>query len=590
MSFQALVDLLEKVNIVPPEAPAPGKSFGLRLTPPPEVLNLLAGDAPAAAFTLVLDRVDLPGLDVDEAKRSVPLDIGKLVPALEIDVGSLVPTLNAILGTLTPNLATTLGTLAPNLRAAMGTLRPNLDAVLGALNPNLRAVVGALASDLQLVLEGTGSGTITGPIAQSPNDPGSITGTIAQDPNDPGSVTGTIAQDPNDPGSVTGTIAQDPNDPGSITGTIAQDPNDLGSITGSIEREVLGSIKLPSLQQKAEQALGEIQGSLVRSVLGGIDVDVRWRIEDDARRPLRDQDDANPECVIEGSLTDPGAVPTVALLPEFVEYVGDTSDLVTTRKIYCDLTVTVEVPGVAEPIVLPTEVGPLEVPIPQLPVPTLLAMTEHATSDAQFPDAGVLLAVPSGSHVDSITELTTALNKILKVVDIVTEHAPIPIAARFEGLRDAINRFKGFASSRRVRDVKADMVDDLWWYDIPNKWPANFEDCLSALFMFGPPGRSVACHVRKNLWEAEGVFQVTLGPFAWAIAENFADTENTPSGHPGPKLYRPVRREDQISQDGGSMLDVVAGDPRTSPKGSFNDALSSYQFLAPGERYVFRGS
>jgi hypothetical protein len=598
MSFPALVDLLAKVSIVPPETPAPGEAFELRLTPPPAALSLLAGDEPAAAFKLVLDRVDLSGLDVNEARRTLAVDIGKLVPTLQVDIGSLVPSLSAILGTLTPDLSTTVGTLRPSLEAAIGTLRPNLDAVLGALKPELRTVVGALAADLALSLDAAQSGSITGTVAQDEANPGSITGTVAQDEANPGSITGTIAQDDANPGSITGTVAQDDADPGtitgtiaqdeanpgSITGTIAQDPDNLGSITGSIEKEVLGHIKLPSLQQKVGEVLGEIEGSLVRSVLGGIEFEVKWRVEDEAGRPLRDQNDADPECVIEGPLNDPAAVPTVALLPEFVEYVRDATDLLTRRRIYCNLTVTVKVPGVGEPIVLPTQVGPLEVPIPRVPVPTVLVMTEHAATDPAFNDrnAGVLLAVPFDSQIDSITELTSALNDVLTVVGVVIHHAPTAIANRFRGLELALGRVKDLVG-RRVRGIKADIVDDLWWHDIPERWPANFEDCLSALFMFGPPGRKVACHVKKNLWEAEGVFQVTLGPLAWAIAENFSDIETTPSELPGPKLLR------HPGQDGGSVLDVVAGDPRTSPTGSFNDVLSSYQYLAPGESYVFRG-
>ena len=604
MSIPALNDLMKTVAIVPPPSPVPGKPFTLSLSPPPETFNLLAGDQPAAAFKLVLDKVDLPGLDIDAARRTLGLDVGTLSPTLDIDVGSLVPTLNALLGDLSPTLDTTLGTLTPNLDATMGTLQPALQAVLGAMKPELRAVVGALAADLELALAAE-SGSITGTMAQDPDKPGSITGTIGQDPAQPGSITGTIAQDPADPGSiigtitqdpghhgtVTGTIVQDPAKPGSITGTIGQDPARHGSITGTIGHAagMVGSITVPSLQQKVGQALGLIEGSVVRSVLGEVKPTVQWRVEDEAGRALRSQNDANPECVIQGALDDVTTAPTVALLPEFVEFTANTTDLFTRRKVFCNLTVTASVPGLAEPIALLAEVGPLEIPVPKIRVPTILVMTEHATSDTRFLDGGVLLAVPSNSQIESLPQLAGVLGDVTALADLVAQHAPSTIAGRFEGLSIAIGRIKALVTSNRVRGVKANIVDDLWWMDIPGRWPANFEDCLSALFLSGPPGRKVTCHVKKNLWEAEGIFQVTLGAFAWAIAENFSDTEPTASGRNGPKLLRPQRAKDKVSLDGGSMLDVIAGDPSTSPTGSFNDALSSFQFLGPNEPYVFQG-
>ncbi len=533
MSIQAVLDLLEKVAIVPPPAPEPGKPFRLNLTPPPQTLGLLAGDQPAAAFKLILDKVDLSGLDVDEAMRTLAVDVGKLAPTLDVDVGSLVPVLSAVLGAVKPDLDTTVGTLDPDLQAAVGTLRPSLEAILGAMAPQLRAVVGALAADLQLEI------------------------------------------DPAQTGTIKGTIPQDPANPGSITGSIEQ------------AQEELGGIRLPSLKQKVNEILGVIEGSLVRSLLGSITYTVNWRVEDQNGRPLKTQDEPSPECVINGSRTDPEVGPTVALLPEFVEYVRDATNLFTRRRIFCDLTVSVEVPGIAQPITLATEVGPLEVPIPKVPVPSLLVMTEHEAGETNFP-GGVLIGLPSGSEIETLPEIGGALDDVIRVVDLVIGHAPSPaITGRFQGLKNAVSRLNVLVTTGRPGGIKADIVDDLWWVEIPGRWPANFENTLSALFLFGPPGRRVACHVKKFLWEAQGVFLVTLGPFAWAIVERFSDTEDTPSGPPGPKLLRPI--EKGVSHDGGSTLDVIKGDPQTSSTGSFHDALSSYQFLAPGEPYIFRG-
>ncbi len=85
----------------------------------------------------------------------------------------------------------------------------------------------------------------------------------------------------------------------------------------------------------------------------------------------------------------------------------------------------------------------------------------------------------------------------------------------------------------------------------------HFEDTLSSLVMVGPPGRRARCHVKKHLWEAQGVFEVTLG-LAGARIKNLAEL----------RLEGPT----------DSSVEVVAGDPTTSPSGSFNEALSSYQF------------
>jgi hypothetical protein len=95
-------------------------------------------------------------------------------------------------------------------------------------------------------------------------------------------------------------------------------------------------------------------------------------------------------------------------------------------------------------------------------------------------------------------------------------------------------------------------------------WYFSWEDVISAVLLFGPPGRAVLCHNAKELafreGEHQGVFQVTIGPMAVAVVGDLSAPPN----------------------DGDSIPVLSKFKVRVSPRPhrGFNDQISSLQLVS----------
>lgn len=496
-------------------------------------------------FVVNLTKVDLPGLDVS---RVLNLDLG----ALGFDSVGTPGALTLNVGTI--DLQDDQGNPG-GLKVDRGTSTFDTDVVLKDSEFDTAEL---LASDVDLQT----------PAANAlpylvPNTSGILGLNTKAAKGVLGRMKGKLEQKAGSLGAVAGRLGQAVDNLGSIAGALKQTPNNPGTIT------------LPSLRQKKDGngelvPLGTIVGKLGEGLEESPVVQVEWRIRDNQGQPIPHK------TVVKGDLAGElgKAIPLVALIPDFVEFKGADLDLVSVRQISCQITVTV--PGFDSPP--PTLLGPFEIRVPQIQVPTVMVMGRHAIGDGKpkdFPD-DALIAVPKASVLAAKAELAGPLNKAKLALELVRNTlttAQLGIPDQLEGLLKAVNHVVSFTNLDRFAFEKADKVTDLFWVGW-TEWGFlsltyyPFEDTRSSLVMIGPPGRAARCHTMKNLWERHGVFQVTLGPEAFVVVDDFSKTVNTePNSMPGPSAVP------------AGSLEVVTGDPRLSPKGSFENELSSYQFL-----------
>jgi hypothetical protein len=329
---------------------------------------------------------------------------------------------------------------------------------------------------------------------------------------------------------ITGTVRQVEKFSGGITGNVGG--HIKGRITGTINN-LKGSVKAPQLLPSAPVPA------------------VEWYIEDGNGKRLAE----NVDFVMLNStgLTNPA--PSLAFLPVFAELSAGV-DLISRRRIFCKVTVTVGSDTKDRLL------GPVDIVLPKIQLPTVLVMTEHAVTGKGYPGA-VLVAVPS----QSLLQLDQLIDKLQEVQVVLNRLQTVSQVIGFGETVEQINRITeliGNPSIRVPRFVKADGVMDLWYV---MRMPGGFlgfgyeswEDCISSLIMIGPPGRVARFYNAKNFWERRGAFEIVLGRKAVGHIDTL--DASIPTCEPPPP-------------DGCTFSH--RWEP---PPPSFNDIISSYQFL-----------
>jgi hypothetical protein len=259
--------------------------------------------------------------------------------------------------------------------------------------------------------------------------------------------------------------------------------------------------------------------------------------------------------VMQGNTTLTNAAASVMFLPVFAELSAGV-DLISRRRIFCKVTVNLGSDTTDRLL------GPVDILLPKVQLPTVLVMTEHAVGGAGYPGA-VLVAVPSQSLL-TLDQLTDKLRQVQVVLDRIQNLSQL---AGFGDTIAQINEIIGLVGNPTIRIptfVKQDQIMDLWYV---MREPAGFlgfgykswEDCISSLMMIGPPGRVARFYNAKNFWERLGAFEIVLGAKAVGFIKTLdkAALECEPTG------------------SGGCTLNQRW----SPPPSSFNEVLSSYQFL-----------
>jgi len=335
-----------------------------------------------------------------------------------------------------------------------------------------------------------------------------------------------------------------------IAGTVRQVEKFSGGITGNVGGHIKGKIT---------GTIKNLKGSVTAPKLldSPPSITVEWYIEDGNGKRLSEPGDF--VLLNNTKLTDPAKAPSLTFLPVFTELSAGV-DLIARRRIFCKVTVTVG--SEHEDRLL----GPVDILLPKIQLPTVLVMTEHAVTGVGYPGA-VLVAVPSQSLL-MLDQLTDKLREVQVVLDRLQTLSQL---AGFGDTLTQIDRIIGLVgnpSIRIPRFIKRDGVMDLWYVmrDPPGFLGfgyTSWEDCISSLVMIGPPGRAARFYNAKNFWERRGAFEIVLG--AKAVAHIDSLRGSNPTCEP----------TDTDTETGGCTF-RQRWDP---PPPSFNDVISSYQFL-----------
>lgn len=590
----AVGQLLKSIQILPPVPSAvvdAGKPVSLALDPNPSVLKSLSAEHLVDTFNVGLTNISLGGVGL--ATDDLKLDIGNLSTSLDLtlntvpgpvtrqwapqsdySVGQVVlpPTDNgryyvaAVPGRTgdtppnfptTPNATVSEGDSSPKLTWSCQMLEPpgEVDVAYAQRTVEFEKPAETLPAKVDIDKPATNALPYLVPVDD-------LTSKLGD------KVQGVI-------GRLKGSVRQVKNLSGTLSGVMGQSPGTSGKIA------------IPEIALTAAQT-----GSMVLSLTKGTllpperEVRVAWRVEDEhGRRLSLGQDFLMKDDVRPGEAPDP-AKQLLALLPEFVSYIPGAAEVLSQRRVFCTITLSVTVPaedGKTETHSLTHDAGPITVSAPKLPIPTILAMTETREGEPGFPGE-VLVAVPGNAAeatVGRAAELVKPLADVLTVVGNV--EAFVALDKVYAGLKLAVPRLQSLLLSPRVRLWRAerDQVLDLsavpragafWWWE-------HFEDMVSSVVFIGPPGRQVTCHVKKNLWEYDGVLHLTLGlldPAAYVA--NLGAKRPVLDLHPEYLLAPPM----------GPKCAYIT-DATHAPGATFDNNLSSFQFLAPGEPYVFRG-
>lgn len=597
---QPVLDLLSSVEVrgVPPRLNQPGDLIKLSIDPSTEAFTKLVGEQSIGGYKLDLDRVDLPGLLVDDKTRTLGLDLGSLLLAgadgadsLKLDLGSLslvdstgAPGLTLDLGKLTPRLALDIGKVLTDLKTQLSgatgatdghmvakfgefstfeNAAANLDTAASA-DGGLPYAVPQAGTSPALMLPGTKTSGLVGKIRWALDKLlGTITGSIQQDSAALGGISGTVTHDPDTLGELTGGLSQRPERPGSIAGALNQDPTKSGQLV------------LPSLAQKIDpntklpQALGYITGALKRTLLSNVTLTVKWVLSDENGNVLT----PGKHYLITAAAV-PGEeltqlAPQILFLPEFVEFVGIDADLVTLRGICCEVTVGVQLPnGTTDSFT--RQIGPAFVAVPKVQVPSVVVLTEHAVTDTDNFPGSVLVAVPEFSGIEALGLLESPLKAVQGVTKAIRDFAAligwkVPL---FAGVPRTTELLLQLLDTPHF--VKGDIVElrqaviARGFLGVVTK---KFEDIVSSIIMLGPPGREAKFHVWEALWYRGGVLRLTLGELSPAAVI--------------PDLVSASVLEEPSEglTDSVVTIDVPPDDSEGRPAGTFNDCLSSFRFL-----------
>jgi hypothetical protein len=198
------------------------------------------------------------------------------------------------------------------------------------------------------------------------------------------------------------------------------------------------------------------------------------------------------------------------------------------------------------------DLQPVPLPVPVLEVPVLLALL----SDANF--TGHLLAcVPSNSPLRDLAAMT---NKLQAIQDLLAPLQTIEsVAAWLTGLGSLINKLPVspgatplvVANNNGQIDLDSQVMEKGGTFG----WDTDWEDQVSSMIMFGPPGTAAAFFSAPEWSDNEGRYDISVGFELSVSVRNLAinPTASIPAG----------------------ALVVV----KTSSDESFNDKLSTLQFI-----------
>jgi hypothetical protein len=321
----------------------------------------------------------------------------------------------------------------------------------------------------------------------------------------------------------------------------------LGKVTGLIEQ----------VQSVTGTLTGTLKGAIkgVQTLVGEPTVQVIWRIE-------------GKHALVSGTLTDPSVPPTFVILPEFAELTEGGGELTTSLRVFCDVSVTAQTPsatpGTPNPpeTIGPRTIGPVEIQVPRVQLPSVLVMTEHAVDDLNFPRTAVLVAVPGTSAIKGLDTLGEKLRPLQSVLATLGGIAGLALAGTFSEaaqivgmLIDQLRKSPAFIRADRTDDLSAVTLAPGGFLGIGGR---SWEDVISALILVGPPGRTITCHNRRNLWVGTGAFRVGVGETAVARINNLNVDPATITPEPA-----------------GSSFGIIMPPDRPN----YNDVISSFQFV-----------
>ena len=556
MTFPTAVhDLLKSLELV--TSPSGGRVeagtvIKLTLDPPVELFQSLVGEQ--LLQSLKIDLKDIAFDRFNTVAAEVPLDIGTVATELAVNLGQLRPVLDLTLGTVmtsgevfSEGLPSTVELDATQKEVEFGTPfnEPRLaENKMPYLVP--QPIGDPTITPLYLLGEKVRGflGRLVGTFTPGQGKAATLAGTLTHKAAD-----GTTPE----PGCISGTI--DSIAPGEITGAITH--HDAAGTAAP------GHISLPDIHI-ALPTTGQLLATVKATVMKNVEVDVQWRVEGPfgPLTPGRDYLLAHTD--------DParGLVPVIAFLPEPAESTRSNDLLpVTERRLYCTVTVSGTLPSDEPAEKMSRELGPVTFFVPKVPIPSVLVLTENAISDDGSPGM-VLVGVPEASSIDGVGFVEIALDPLRRVIENFRHASAIFGGGLFAATAAALDRAVKLISSGHVAFSPRDIVLDLRNIRHPLSG-RDYNDLLSGCVLIGPPGRSVQLHVFEGGWYRGGVLRITLGELEpAAIIRNLAS----------PAVDRPGG----VYVDSYLTVEHPATDGEGSPRGTFNDCLTSFQFLPLG--------
>lgn len=556
MTFPTAVhDLLKSLELV--TSPAGGRVeagtvIKLTLDPPVELFQSLVGEQLLHSL-----KIDLTGISFDRlntVKADVPLDIGTVASQLGVDLGQLKPVLDLTLG----KVMTSGDLFSEGLPSSLQLDATNKEVEFGRPFNETKPAENEMP---YLVPQPIGDPTITPLYLLGEKVRGylsKIMGTFTPGKGKAATLDGTMSHKAADgtvpePGNIGGSITNSA--PGAITGVITH-----RDVSGTA---ALGQISLPDITF-ALPTTGELVATVKGTVMKDLHVDVQWRVEGPfgPLTPGRDYLMAQTE--------DPnrGLVPVIAFLPEPAESTRANDSLpAAERRLYCTVTLSGALPNDEPAEKVSRELGPVTFFVPKVPIPSLLVLTENALSEGGSPGM-VVVSVPEVSSIDAVGLVETALDPLRRVIENFRHAAAIFGGGLFAATAAALDLAVKLISSGQAAFTQRDVVVDLRDVRHPLS-DRNYNDLLSGCVLIGPPGRSVKLHVFQGGWYRGGVLRITLGELepAAVVRDLTSPSVDRPGG---------------VHVDSYLTVEHPATDGEGSPRGTFNDCLTSFQFMPLG--------
>lgn len=387
-----------------------------------------------------------------------------------------------------------------------------------------------------------------------------------------------------------------------VTGTLAATlvQTAAGTITGKLTQLTKGTLELVQAPTTVGADVSKIAGNLVRDLATTRPVvTVSWEVLDEDGSDLFAP--GKNLCAVKGDrqgLIDV-ALPVLAFLPEFVDYVDDKEPFAT-RNVCCSIEVTI---GSTK---IPKRLEPVPIKVPKVPLPSVLIMTRDpivrgGDGKPQGSGGGVMVATPKQPEMNDVAKIRdllvngptalralidTVKNTVSPGVKNTVSPGDFSLPAGYIGYLDGMLRVLDtvghflddavhggdmvFVQENEVADLfnvgywRTHRLRDYPW--VMWSWHP-FEDCLSSLTFIGLPGSEVRCYVAKGAGSVErhGAFGVRLGSLVPCAVISNLDTSGRPE--------MPVLELPQLDAE-----IVPRWLPENSPNKMFENQISSFRF------------